>query len=61
MHLATELPRMGWHEFSTLLRGLGPDSALHRNWQTLPRTGRAAANDFWLGVAAAGGNQTRKE
>ena len=55
MHLAIELPRMGWHEFRNLLRGLGPDSALHRNWRVQPRTGRAAADDFWLGVAGVGG------
>jgi len=55
VRLASELTHMGWHEFRNLLSGLGPDSALMRHWQTQPRSGRAAANDFWQGVAAAGG------
>lgn len=55
MRLAEELPRMGWHEFRNLIRGLSPDSALCRNRQAQPRSGRTAAADFWQAVAGVGG------
>ena len=54
MHLAEELPRMGWHEFRNLLRGLSPDSALHRHWREIPQSGRQAASAFWQAINSAG-------
>lgn len=47
VRLAETLPRMGWHEFSALLAGLSPDSALARNWKPLPQSGKQAAATFW--------------